>query len=84
MGVLNLVKGNLERIKDINIEITVELGTTRMRIEDILNIGKGSIIELDELTGTPVKIYVGTKLYGTGEIVAIDENYGVKIIEIFR
>ena len=63
-------------------EMTVELGRTRKRIKDILGIGEGTIIELDKLAGEPVDILVNHKLIAKGEVVVIDENFGVRVTDI--
>jgi flagellar motor switch protein FliN/FliY len=74
--------GNLNLILDVPLEISVELGSTKMRIKEILDLGIGSIIELDRLAGELVDILVNGKLIAKGEVVVIDENFGVKITDI--
>ncbi len=74
--------GNLGLIMDVPLQVTVELGNTRMKIKDILELGLGSIIELDKLAGDPVDIYVNGKMIAKGEVVVIDENFGIKITDI--
>jgi len=74
--------GNLDLLKDVPIQISVELGRTRMLIKDLLALSSGSIIELDKLAGEPVDILVNGKLIAKGEVVVIDENFGVRITEI--
>ncbi|MGC8971029.1 MAG: flagellar motor switch protein FliN [bacterium] len=73
---------NLDLLKDVPIQISVELGRTKMLIKDLLALSSGSIIELDKLAGEPVDILVNGKLIAKGEVVVIDENFGVRIIEI--
>ncbi len=73
---------NIELILDVPLKVTVELGKTRMLIRDILNLGPGSIIELDKLAGEPVEILVNGKPIARGEVVVIDENFGVRITDI--
>jgi len=73
---------NLELLKDVPIQISVELGRTRMLIKDLLALSSGSIIELDKLAGEPVDILVNGKFIARGEVVVIDENFGVRITEI--
>ena len=63
-------------------EMTVELGRTRKLIREILGMGEGTIIELDKLAGEPVDILVNHKLIAKGEVVVIDENFGVRVTEI--
>jgi flagellar motor switch protein FliN/FliY len=74
--------GNIGLIMDVYMEMTVELGRTRKLIKEILNMGEGTIIELDKLAGEPVDILVNHKLIAKGEVVVIDENFGVRVTEI--
>lgn len=85
----NLVNGsapqetkNIGLLMDVMMEVTVELGRTRQPIKDILSIGEGTIIELDKLAGEPVDILVNHNRIAKGEVVVIDENFGVRITEI--
>ena len=74
--------GNIGLIMDVSMEMTVELGRTRKLIKEILSMGEGTIIELDKLAGEPVDILVNHKLIAKGEVVVIDENFGVRVTEI--
>ena len=74
--------GNISLIMDVFMEMTVELGRTRKLIKEILAMGEGTIIELDKLAGEPVDILVNHKLIAKGEVVVIDENFGVRVTEI--
>lgn len=73
---------NLEMLLDIPLQVTVELGRTKRSVEDILDLTSGSIIELDKLAGEPVDILVNNKLIAQGEVVVIDENFGVRVTDI--
>lgn len=73
---------NIDLILDVGVEVTVELGRKRMLIKDILSVGPGSIIELNKLAGEPVDLLVNNKLMARGEVVVINENFGVRIIDI--
>ncbi len=73
---------NINLLLDVPMQLTVELGRTRMLIKDILGLGEGSIIELDKLAGEPVDILVNNKLIAKGEVVVIDENFGVRVTDI--
>jgi flagellar motor switch protein FliN/FliY len=75
-------QGNIGLIMDVFMEMTVELGRTRKLIKEILGMGEGTIIELDKLAGEPVDILVNHKLIAKGEVVVIDENFGVRVTEI--
>ena len=70
---------NLNMLLDVSLPISIELGRTVMAIEDILNLGPGSVVELDKLAGEPVDLLVNNKLLAKGEVVVIDENFGVRI-----
>lgn len=73
---------NISLIQDIPLQVTVELGRTKKSIREILEFSTGSIIELDKLAGEPVDIHVNGQLTAKGEVVVIDENFGVRITEI--
>ncbi|MCD6550655.1 flagellar motor switch phosphatase FliY [Thermotoga sp.] len=75
-------RDKLEMLLDIPLKVTVELGRTRMTLKRVLEMIPGSIIELDKLTGEPVDILVNGKLIARGEVVVIDENFGVRVTEI--
>ena len=75
-------QGNIGLLMDVYMEMTVELGRTKKLIKDILTIGEGTIIELDKLAGEPVDILVNHRLIAKGEVVVIDENFGVRVTEI--
>lgn len=82
MSKSNKESGNIGLILDVPLQVTVELGNTRMRIKEILELGIGSVIELDKVAGDPVDIYVNGKLIAKGEVVVIDENFGIKVTDI--
>ncbi|MFD1928693.1 flagellar motor switch phosphatase FliY [Sporosarcina siberiensis] len=73
---------NLDLLLDIPLQVTVELGRTKRSVKEILEISGGSIIELDKLAGEPVDILVNSRLIAKGEVVVIDENFGVRITDI--
>lgn len=73
---------NLDLLLDIPLQISVELGRAKKTIKDILELSPGSVIELDKLAGEPVDIFVNQKLIAHGEVVVIDENFGVRITNI--
>lgn len=75
-------QGNISLIMDVYMEMTVELGRTKKQIKEILGMGEGTIIELDKLAGEPVDILVNHKPIAKGEVVVIDENFGVRVTEI--
>lgn len=73
---------NVAMILDVPMEVTVELGRTRRRVREILSMTPGSVVELDRQAGEPVDILVNGKLLARGEVVVIDENFGVRISEV--
>ncbi|MFG3612162.1 flagellar motor switch phosphatase FliY [Rummeliibacillus stabekisii] len=73
---------NLDMLLDIPLQVTVELGRTKRSVKEILELASGSIIELDKLAGEPVDILVNSRLIAKGEVVVIDENFGVRITDI--
>ncbi len=72
----------LDFILDIPLEISVEIGRTKMIIKDLLKLSQGSIIELEKFAGEPVEVYVNGKLMAKGEVVVVNERFGVRITEI--
>lgn len=74
--------GNIDLIMDVPLQVTVELGRTRKLIREVLDLSPGSVIELDKLAGEPVDILVNGKLIAKGEVVVIDENFGVRVTDI--
>lgn len=75
---------NIELIKDVPLEVTVELGRTRKSINDILDFSPGTIIELDKIAGEPIDVLVNGKNVAKGEVVVIDESFGVRVTEIIK
>ena len=75
---------NIELIKDVPLEVTVELGRTHKSINDILDFSPGTIIELDKIAGEPVDVLVNGKNVAKGEVVVIDESFGVRVTDIIK
>ena len=73
---------SIESLLDIPVEISVEIGRTKMAIGDLLSLTRGSIVELNRLAGESADIYVNEKLVGKGEIVVASERLGVRVLEI--
>jgi flagellar motor switch protein FliN/FliY len=73
---------NLDLLMNVPLNVTAELGSCKMLVEDILKLGTGSIIELDRLAGGPVDLLVNEKLVARGEVIAIDESFGVRVTEL--
>lgn len=74
--------GNMDFILDIPLEITVELGRTRMLINDLLKLGQGSVVELTKLAGETMEVLANKKLIARGEVVVLNEKYGIRLTEI--
>jgi flagellar motor switch protein FliN len=75
---------NLLRLSDIDVEVDVRLGKTKQKLSQLLTLGEGSIIELDKLAGEAVDIYVSGKHFAQGEVVVIDESFGVRVTELLE
>lgn len=75
-------KDNVDRLMDVSLTLSVELGRKKMQIREILDLGPGKIIELDKLAGEPVDLLVNGKMLARGEVVVVDENFGVRITDL--
>jgi flagellar motor switch protein FliN/FliY len=73
---------NLDFILDIPLKVTVELGRTQVLIKDLLQLGQGSVLELDKLAGEPLEILVNGKLVAKGEVVVVNEKFGIRLTDI--
>jgi flagellar motor switch protein FliN/FliY len=78
------LQSNIDLLLDVPLQITVELGRTRMLIKDVLELGIGSVVELNKLAGEAVEVFVNNKLIAKGEVVVIDENFAVRITSIIN
>ncbi len=72
----------LDFILDIPLELSVELGKTKMIVNDLLQLGQGSIIELNKLAGEPLEVYINRKLIARGEVVVVNEKFGVRLTDV--
>jgi len=77
-------KDNINRLLDVLLTLSVELGRKQMQIKEILELGPGKIIELDKLAGEPVDLLVNGKILAKGEVVVVDENFGVRITDLIE
>lgn len=73
---------SLDRILDIPMQISVELGRTKMPVKDVIQLGQGSVIELSKMVGDHLEILVNQKLIARGEVVVVNEKFGIRISEI--
>lgn len=72
----------LDFILDVPLQVTVEVGRTRMTIQDLLQLGQGSVVELEKLAGEPLDIYINGKQVARGEAVIVNEKFGVRLTDI--
>jgi len=75
-------RADLDFILDIPLELSVELGKTKMLVNDLLQLGQGSVIELNKLAGEPLEIFINRKLVARGEVVVVNEKFGVRLTDI--
>ncbi len=73
---------NIDLLMDVDLPISIELGRTKMSISDILSLGPGSVVELNKLAGEPVDLLVNYKVVAKGEVVVVDENFGLRITQL--
>lgn len=73
---------DMDFLLDVPLELTVQLGKTRMLIKDLLQLGQGSIVELEKLAGEPMEILVNNKLVARGEVVVVNEKFGIRLTDI--
>ena len=75
-------ESNIELLLDVSLRVTVELGRTRMKLSQILELQHGSVVELDRLAGDPVDIFVNDRMVAHGEVVVVDDKFGVRITDM--
>ena len=81
-GKSSVLSNDMEFLLDIPLEISVELGRTKMLINELLQLGQGSVIELSKLAGETLEIFANQKLVARGEVVVVNEKYGIRLSEI--
>ena len=74
--------GALSLLFDLTVPVAIELGRTRMSVQDLLGLGRGSVIQLDRLAGEPVDVFVGDRRFAEGEVVVVGEQFGIRITRI--
>ena len=72
----------MSMLLDLTLPVSIELGRTSMTVQEILRLGRGSVIQLDRLAGEPIDIYVGDRRFAEGEVVVLGEHFGVRITRI--
>ena len=75
-------QGNIGMLVDLQLPVAVELGRVNMMVKDILELGPGAVVELNKFSGEPVDIYVNNKKFAEGEVVVVDQNFGVRILAL--
>ena len=75
-------RGNLAQIQDVDVEVSVELGRTKITLDNALELGEQSLMELNRHVGEPVDVRLNGKLFARGEVVTVAENFGVRLTEI--
>jgi flagellar motor switch protein FliN len=73
---------NLDFIMDIPLQLTVELGRTKLLVRDVLQLNQGSVVELTKLAGEPLDVFVNSKLVARGEAVVINDKFGIRLLDI--
>jgi len=73
---------SIDLLRDVDLNVKIELGRTRMLVEDVLKLGEGSVVELDKLAGDPVDVFVNERLVARGEVLVLNDNFCVRINEI--
>lgn len=76
------MKRDIDFLLDIPVEVSVQLGTTKMMIKEILQLGQGSVIELEKLAGEPMEILANNRTVARGEVVVVNEKFGVRLTDI--
>lgn len=75
-------KKNLDFILDIPLQVTVELGRTKLLVKDVLQLNQGAVVELTKMAGDPLDIFVNSKLVARGEAVVVNDKFGVRLVDI--
>ena len=73
---------SIELLRDVDLNVKIELGRSRMLVEDVLKLGEGSVVELDKLAGDPVDVFVNDRLVARGEVLVLNDNFCVRVNEI--
>ncbi len=81
-GVQDAQLNSVDMLRDVDLNVRIELGRSRMLIEDVLKLGEGSVVELDKLAGDPVDVFVNERLVARGEVLVLNDNFCVRINEI--
>jgi len=74
--------GNINLILDVPLEIRVEMGSAKIMIRDLLQLGQGSVVELEKMAGEPMDLFIGDKLVAKGEVVVVNDKFGIRLTDI--
>lgn len=77
-----IVQGDIDRLLDIPVQLTAELGRTRITLKNLLQLSQGSVVELDGLAGGPMDVFINGYLIAQGEVVVVNEKYGIRLTDI--
>ncbi|MAT72587.1 MAG: flagellar motor switch protein FliN [Planctomycetaceae bacterium] len=83
-GAANTESATLDLMRDVQLDLTIELGRTHMHLEDVLRLKKGAVVPLDKLAGDPADIYVNGRLVARGEVLVLNDNFCVRVAELVR
>lgn len=81
-GIAEPARPNIDMLLDVNLQLTVELGRTQMTVRQVLDLQNGSVVELDRIAGEAVDIFVNDRMMARGEVVVVDDKFGVRITEL--
>jgi flagellar motor switch protein FliN/FliY len=77
-----IAKGDIDRVLDVPVQLTAELGRTRITIKNLLQLSQGSVVELDGLAGEPMDVFINGYLIAQGEVVVVNEKFGIRLTDI--
>jgi flagellar motor switch protein FliN len=75
---------NINLLMDIQLRVVVELARTQMQLREVMELQEGSVVELDRLAGDPVDVYINDHLFAKGEVIVVDDNFGVRITQLIK
>jgi flagellar motor switch protein FliN/FliY len=81
-GAFEIAKGDIDRVLDVPVQLTAELGRTRITIKNLLQLSQGSVVELDGLAGEPMDVFINGYLIAQGEVVVVNEKFGIRLTDI--
>jgi flagellar motor switch protein FliN/FliY len=81
-GAFEIARGDIDRVLDVPVQLTAELGRTRITIKSLLQLSQGSVVELDGLAGEPMDVFINGYLIAQGEVVVVNEKFGIRLTDI--